>query len=190
MWAPNHPPGTHLPSRLIKHRDRRLARMHVKTDPTNTVSHVGASYVGCGLSRRGLHPRARAHSPPIRGCRPSLTHRSNNSPYGLKRETARGRRRAGLALLVRRYPGRGTPRPTSRGQLGRSHPFRESPRTARSRQRRFPANRRTGSRSRRRVGQGRVATRRSPSLCRSVALRQRADLNVSRARAVQLTGRR
>ena len=51
--APDRSPGSHLARSLIKHSDRRLARVHIKTDPTDTVNHVGTSYLGCG-------PRAEA----------------------------------------------------------------------------------------------------------------------------------
>jgi hypothetical protein len=36
MRATNHPLGDHLARRLVEDRDRRLVRVHVKTDPTDT----------------------------------------------------------------------------------------------------------------------------------------------------------
>jgi hypothetical protein len=41
-------------------------RMHVQTDPTDTVSHVGASYVGCGHRAEGVILE-REHTPRLHG---------------------------------------------------------------------------------------------------------------------------
>ena len=54
--ASSHPPRAHLAGVLIEDRERRLVRVHVQTDPTNSVSHVGTL-----PRRRG--PRARAAIP-------------------------------------------------------------------------------------------------------------------------------
>ena len=39
----HHPLRGHLARSLVKHSERRLARVHVQADPTDTVRHVGTS---------------------------------------------------------------------------------------------------------------------------------------------------
>jgi hypothetical protein len=64
MRAPDHPLRGHLTSGLVEDRDRRLVRVHVKTDPTDAVRLVGTSSWMWPASK--LEPSTRT-STPLRG---------------------------------------------------------------------------------------------------------------------------
>jgi hypothetical protein len=43
VGSPDHASGREFAGVLVKDSDRALVRVHIKTDPPNTVSHIGTS---------------------------------------------------------------------------------------------------------------------------------------------------
>src|SRR5262249_44885418 len=80
MRATDHPPRGHLTRGLIKHSKRRLTRVHVQTDPTDTVRHIGTSCVVGPASK--LEPSTRT-SPPRPGVPTSFDLQPAGPPYRL-----------------------------------------------------------------------------------------------------------
>ena len=88
--AAHHPPRQHLARRLIEHRERRLARVHVQTDPTDTVRHRYSSR-SLWAPRRGRNPQREDLPRRLRGeCRPLRQPQASSSivSIGLARSEA------------------------------------------------------------------------------------------------------
>jgi hypothetical protein len=69
LGHPNHPG-------LVKHRERRLARVHVETDPADTVGHAGTS---CVVGRVEAAIFDCEHHPPARGVPTTFDLRASRS---------------------------------------------------------------------------------------------------------------
>ena len=77
--AAHHPPRHDLARRLVEHRERRLARVHVQTDPTDTVRHRHSSR-SLWAPRRGRNPQREDLPRRLRGeCRPLRQPRASSS---------------------------------------------------------------------------------------------------------------
>ena len=106
---PEHPLRAHLTGGLVKDSDRRFVRVHVNTDPMDTVRHRRHLLVDVWPASK-LEPSMRTQ-PPSRGGADYLRHRGGRSSIGSIPPALHGRR----ATTSRRHPAP----PQARGKASR-----------------------------------------------------------------------